>query len=201
MKKKRLLEKEKAELMLKEISLKSEENSNLTDIETNTGTNNVDAKCEEKDKQTEDKIDEEEKEKGSRTKILKDDDSLEDLIDRKDAKDGAKVDENSDMKNEEEIEKENVREKEKKNEVEKEGSKRRYSYSDHATQCMLLLMRMSAGRVVVIVKDERTASQLKDFLVHGQVCRTYATLIQYTTSRIFIPFTLFCLVLLILLWG
>ena len=186
LKKNLLLEKEKAEMTSKEIRVKSEENSNLTDIETSTGMNNVDAKCEEKDKQTDEKTDEEEKEKGSRTKILEDDDNLEDLIDGKDTKDGAKVDENSDMKNEEEKEKEtekekekeNVRDKEKKKEMEKEGSKRRDSFLDHATQCMLLLMRMSAGRVVVIVKDERTASQLKDFLVHGQVCRTYATLTQ-----------------------
>ena len=178
LKKNLLLEKEKVEMMSKEIRVKSEENSNLTDIETSTGMNNVDAKCEEKDKQTDEKTDEEEKEKGSRTKILQDDDNLEDLIDGKDTKDGAKVDDNSDMKNEEEKEKENVRDKEKKKEMKKEGSKRRDSLLDHATQCMLLLMRMSAGRVVVIVKDERTASQLKDFLVHGQVCRTYATLTQ-----------------------
>ena len=182
LKKNLLLEKEKVEMMSKKIRVKSEENSNLTDIETSTGMNNVDAKCEEKDKQTDEKTDEEEKEKGSRTKILEDDDNLEDLIDGKDTK----VEENSDMKNEvetdieteKEKEKENVRDKEKKKEMEKEGSKRRDSLLDHATQCMLLLMRMSAGRVVVIVKDERTASQLKDFLVHGQVCRTYATLTQ-----------------------
>lgn len=34
---------------------------------------------------------------------------------------------------------------------------------------LLILKQMSSGCVLVIVKDERTASQLRDFLVHGQV--------------------------------
>ena len=47
---------------------------------------------------------------------------------------------------------------------------------------LLILKQMSSGCVLVIVKDERTASQLRDFLVHGQVS-SYG--IFYCLLRIF----------------
>jgi hypothetical protein len=38
-----------------------------------------------------------------------------------------------------------------------------------ALASLTFLRRLSGGRVVVVVKDERTTSQLRDYLIHGEV--------------------------------
>ena len=44
-----------------------------------------------------------------------------------------------------------------------------FASTSASLKSLLILKQMSSGCVLVIVKDERTASQLRDFLVHGQV--------------------------------
>ena len=41
--------------------------------------------------------------------------------------------------------------------------------AQHAMDCLQTLRRLIRGRTIVVVKDERTASQLRDFIVHGDV--------------------------------
>ena len=43
--------------------------------------------------------------------------------------------------------------------------------AQNAMDCMLILRRLVRGRTIVVVKDERTASQLRDYIVHGEVRR------------------------------
>ena len=51
-------------------------------------------------------------------------------------------------------------------EVEVEG---RRAAARAALASLTFLRRLSGGRVVVVVKDERTTSQLRDYLIHGEV--------------------------------
>ena len=70
------------------------------------------------------------------------------------------VDTNEDM----EIEQEKTKEKRKKREEQHTAAK-------NALDCLFALRKMVRGRTVVVVKDERTASQLRDYIVHGEVGR------------------------------
>lgn len=53
-------------------------------------------------------------------------------------------------------------------EVDVEAAGRRAA-SRAALASLTFLRRLSGGRVVVVVKDERTTSQLRDYLIHGEV--------------------------------